>query len=58
MEALKNAVRNALALYAETSGMSFEEACARFADSEECRQNIYLLTAMQAKGGKYDNAAA
>lgn len=53
MEALKNAVNNALKLYAETSGMSFDDVCQRFAESEECRQNIYLLVAMQAKGGKY-----
>ncbi len=54
MEALKNAVNNALKLYAETSGMSFDDVCTRFAESEECRQNIYLLVAMQAKGGKHD----
>ena len=53
MEALKNAVNNALALYAETSSMSFEEVCKWFAESEECRQNIYTLVAMQATGGKY-----
>ena len=53
MEALNNAVKNAINLYAETSGMTIEQVCAWFAESEECRQNVYLLVAMQANVGKY-----
>lgn len=47
---MENAIRNALQLYSETSGMSLEEVGEHFALSEECRQNIYMLVAMQADG--------
>lgn len=53
MDELKNAVNNALVLYAETSGLSLAEVGQWFSESEECRQNIFLLVAMQANVGKY-----
>lgn len=53
MEEIKNAVKNALELYAETSGLSLREVGKMFQDSEQTRQNIYLLVALQASGGAY-----
>ena len=48
MSDLQNAVANALALYAETSGMSIPQVGVWFSKSDECRQNIYRLVALQA----------
>ncbi len=54
MNELKRAVKNALELYAETSGMTLQEVGERFADSAACRQNVYMLVAMQACRSPYD----
>jgi hypothetical protein len=53
MEGFKNAVANAIQLYSETSGMSIQEVGKRFRDSNECREAVYLLVAMQANNGPY-----
>lgn len=41
MDELKRAVKNALELYAETSGMTLQEVGKRFAESAACRENVY-----------------
>jgi len=53
MDNFKSAVAAALSLYAETSGMTLAEIGAHFAQSEECRNNVYMLVAMQASTGPY-----
>lgn len=58
MESLKNAVANALSLYAETSGLTLEQVGQHFAENEECRQNVLLLVAMQANSLPYAQQAA
>ena len=45
---MNNPVFNAMTLYAETGGLTIAEVAQRFADNEQCRENIYLLVAMQA----------
>jgi hypothetical protein len=57
MENFKNAVAAALSLYAETSGMTPAEVGKQFAESEACRENVYLLVAMQANTGPYAQRA-
>ncbi len=57
MDELKRAVKNALELYAETSGMTLQEVGKRFAESAACRENIYRLVAMQAAGSPYAEKA-
>jgi hypothetical protein len=57
MNNFKTAVQNAMAIYMQTSGglyKSLQEVAASFAESEETRQNIYMLVAMQAKGSQYN----
>lgn len=53
MDNFKNAVAAALSLYAETSGMTLAEVGKLFAESEACRENVYMLVAMQANSGPY-----
>ena len=53
MDNFKNAVAAALNLYAETSGMTLAEVGKLFAESEACRENVYMLVAMQANTGPY-----
>jgi len=55
MDNLKNAVAAALSLYAETSGMTLAEVGKLFAESDACRENVYMLVAMQANTGPYAN---
>jgi len=57
MDNFKNAVAAALGLYAETSGMTLAEVGKMFAESEACRENVYLLVAMQANTGPYAKRA-
>ena len=57
MENFKNAVSAALNLYAETSGMTLAEVGKLFAESEACRENVYMLVAMQANTGPYAKRA-
>ena len=53
MAVYKRAVKNALELYAETSGMTLQEVGKRFAESAACRENVYRLVALQAVGSPY-----
>jgi len=58
MSELQNAVKNALDLYAETSGMTLQQVGTHFAKSAACRENIYRLVALQAAGSPYAEKAA
>ena len=50
---MNNPVLNAMQLYAETGGLTLAEVAQRFADNEQCRDNIYMLVAMQANSLPY-----
>jgi hypothetical protein len=58
VKAAQQAVANALSIYAETSGLSLAEVGKQFAESEACRENVYLLVALQASSGPYAKAVA
>ena len=50
---MNNPVLNAMQLYAETGVLTLAEVAQRFADNEQCRDNIYMLVAMQANSLPY-----